>query len=69
MFHAGKFLQQGKYKIPDGSRMFDATDMFIGARIEINKHKFVLIDADDYAFNYMERHNVCSFCRCGGRND
>jgi len=53
---SGKFLQQGKYKLADQSRYFEATDFYIGARIELNKFKFVLVDADDYAFSYMERH-------------
>jgi Ca2+-binding EF-hand superfamily protein len=30
--------------------------LFIGATVEFNKFKFVLIDADEYNFNYMERH-------------
>ena len=53
----GKFLQEGKYKLPDGSRYFDAKDLYVGARIEVNKFKFVLIDADEYAFHYMEKHD------------
>ena len=55
---AGKFLQEGKYKVPDGTRYFIERDFFLGARIEILKHKFVLIDADEYAFNYMEKKDV-----------
>lgn len=54
---AGKFLQQSKYKVPDGSRHFSAEDFFIGARVEINKFKFVLIDADEYALLWMEKHD------------
>ena len=56
---SGKFLQQGKYKLPDGSRYFEAQDFYVGARIEVNKFKFVLVDADEYAFQYMEKHDVC----------
>jgi hypothetical protein len=28
----------------------------VGAVVNFNKHKFVLIDADEYAFRYMEEH-------------
>ncbi len=52
-------MAPGKYKIPDGTRYFDAKDFYIGARLEISKHKFVLVDADEYAFLYMEKHGVC----------
>lgn len=31
-------------------------DLFVGAHIEFNSHKFVLIDADEYALRYMEAH-------------
>jgi hypothetical protein len=31
--------------------------MFVGNHVEINKFQFVLIDADEYAYNYMERHS------------
>lgn len=30
--------------------------MFIGASININSFRFVLIDADEYALRYMECH-------------
>lgn len=54
---AGQFLKQNKYKIPDGSRYFRAEDLFIGARIDVNKFKFVLLDADEYALQWMEKRN------------
>lgn len=38
------------------SEYYMATDMHVGASVEINKHKFLLIDADEYAFLYMEQH-------------
>lgn len=31
-------------------------DFYVGARLEFNKHKFIIIDADDYAYNYMEQN-------------
>ena len=38
------------------STYYQATDFFIGARVKINKHDFVVVDADEYAYNYMELH-------------
>lgn len=31
-------------------------DLFIGGNVEFCKHPFILIDADEYAINYMESH-------------
>ena len=31
-------------------------DFYVGGRVEFNKHKFVLIDADEYVFKYMEKY-------------
>lgn len=60
----GKFLERGRVKKPDQplfstrlSEYYQACDMFVGNRVEINKFQFVLIDADEYAYNYMERHS------------
>ncbi len=39
---------------PSGPLYYDITDLFVGAKIEILSHHFVLIDADEYVFNYME---------------
>jgi hypothetical protein len=33
---------------------YEAKDFFIGAVIEVYRHLFVLHDADEFAFNYME---------------
>ncbi len=35
---------------------YQASDFYIGATVEFHKHRFVIIDADDYAYNFMERH-------------
>ena len=32
-------------------------DLYIGANVEFHKYKFVLIDADEYAVMYMEKHS------------
>ena len=59
----GKFLERGRVKKPDQpgfstklSEYYLAPDLFVGAQVEFNNHKFVLIDADEYAYNYMERN-------------
>jgi len=41
---------------------YNAGDFYVGATLEFNRHRFVLIDADEYAFNYMEQHRdqVCA---------
>ena len=38
------------------SEYYLAQDLFVGAKVDFNSHKFVLIDADEYAFRYMESH-------------
>ena len=38
------------------SNYYLAQDLFVGAHIDVNSHKFVLIDADEYAFRYMENN-------------
>ena len=32
--------------------------MYIGANVEFHKYKFILIDADEYAVIYMEKHST-----------
>ncbi|XP_071085309.1 EF-hand domain-containing family member C2-like isoform X2 [Haliotis cracherodii] len=57
----GKFLERGRVKKPcqepystEISSYFTAQDLYVGAAVEFNKFKFILIDADEYAFRYME---------------
>ena len=38
------------------SEYYLANDLYVGAQVDFNSHKFVLIDADEYAFRYMEGH-------------
>ncbi|KAK7090027.1 EF-hand domain-containing family member C2-like isoform X2 [Littorina saxatilis] len=58
----GKFLERGRVKKPNQmpysielSEYYTAQDLYVGALVNFNKHKFVLIDADEYAFRYMEQ--------------
>lgn len=52
----GKFLERGRIKKPDAVNYFAAQDLYIGANVEFHKFKFILIDADEYAVVYMEKH-------------
>lgn len=59
----GKFLERTRVKKPNQSRWgvefsqyYTGCDLYIGAIVEFNKHKFILVDADDYAYTYMEKH-------------
>ena len=58
----GKFLERGPIAKPKRSESdptihYQAEDLYIGSRVEFNKHKFVFTDADEYALRYMEKHS------------
>ncbi|XP_013419576.1 EF-hand domain-containing family member C2-like [Lingula anatina] len=60
----GKFLERGRVKKPDQppystrlSEYYMAPDLYVGGLVIFNNHKFLLIDADEYAFRYMEQHS------------
>lgn len=38
------------------SKYYKAQDLYVGARLNINSQPFQLVDAEEYAFNYMEQH-------------
>ncbi|NXJ12013.1 EFHC2 protein, partial [Odontophorus gujanensis] len=59
----GKFLEKRRIKKPgqelfksEPSEYFNAQDLFIGARVCFHGHNFLLVDADEYTINYMEKH-------------
>lgn len=54
----GKFLERGRIKKPDDISYHIAQDLYIGANVEFHKYKFILIDADEYAVEYMEQHSA-----------
>lgn len=61
--HGGKFLERGRIKKPgqeifksEPSEYFKAQDLFVGARVCFHGHNFLLVDADEYTLNYMEKH-------------
>jgi Ca2+-binding EF-hand superfamily protein len=53
----GKFLERGKYKNGGDSRYFQPSDLAIGREVEVLKHRFVLVDADEYALKHMESNS------------
>lgn len=59
----GKFLERSQVKKPgqeifksEMSEYYKAQDLYVGAKLHINNQPFQLVDADEYAFNYMEQH-------------
>ncbi|XP_010012212.1 PREDICTED: EF-hand domain-containing family member C2-like, partial [Nestor notabilis] len=59
----GKFLERGRIKKPgqelfksEPSEYFKAQDLFVGASVCFHGHNFLLVDADEYTLNYMEKH-------------
>ena len=59
----GKFLERSRVKKPNQERYstelsqyYSAQDLFVGACVLINNFGFVLIDADEYALQYMEKN-------------
>ncbi|EAY19464.1 MGC84469 protein, putative [Trichomonas vaginalis G3] len=53
-FQGGKFIQKGTYKNMLAGRNFIAQDFYVGAEIMVNSYRFILTDADEYAYNQME---------------
>lgn len=59
----GKFLERGRIKKvgqeifkSEMSEYITASDLFVGAKVVFNNFDFVITDADEYAFRYMEQH-------------
>ena len=57
-FLGGKFLERTRALKPghtlQNPSYYNADDLYIGAKIKVNHHKFILGDADEYVFKYME---------------
>ena len=66
-------MERGRVKKPvtggSGSQFYVGADFYVSASVECNKHKFVLLEADEYAYNYMESHpdEVSKTCGITGR--
>ena len=61
-----KFLSKGRIKKPkkfqsddpaNHSVFYTAQDLYVGAIITFNSHDFLITDADDYVFDFMEKEN------------
>lgn len=50
----GKFLERMRMTKPQGSGYYLARDLYIGSMITLMRHKFILDDADEYCYHYME---------------
>ena len=54
----GKFLQRTRVQKPgtptDNPEFYNPGDFYIGARIHIFKHRFIINDADEYVLKYLE---------------
>jgi len=49
----GNFLRRQGLKKPDGVK-YGPRDFYVGAMLNINCHRFVLLDADEYTYRLME---------------
>ena len=54
----GKFLQRTRVQKPgtptDNPEFYNPADFYIGARIHVFKHRFIITDADEYVMTYLE---------------
>ena len=57
----GKFMERTRCLLPgssltdvDGPKYYKSTDLFVGTTLEILKQNFVLLDADEFVYQYME---------------
>jgi len=53
-FMGGKFMERCRAKNPSSDQFYKPTDMHVGSVMEFRRHRFVLIEADEYTLNYME---------------
>ncbi|TPX32330.1 hypothetical protein SmJEL517_g04501 [Synchytrium microbalum] len=57
----GKFMERKRVLLPgsalsdaEGPKYYKTADLNVGATVEVLKHKFVLLDADEFVYQYME---------------
>eukprot|EP01062_Namystynia_karyoxenos_P056416 TRINITY_DN47376_c0_g1_i1.p1 TRINITY_DN47376_c0_g1~~TRINITY_DN47376_c0_g1_i1.p1 ORF type:complete len:757 (+),score=291.09 TRINITY_DN47376_c0_g1_i1:107-2377(+) len=53
----GKFLQRQKARNSDTGETLRASDFYVGAKIAINKHRFVVYATDEKSLTHMEQHS------------
>lgn len=52
-FIGGKFLERSRLKNPNTAEYYRASDLYVGAVLEINKYQFLLIESDEYTAKFM----------------
>lgn len=52
----GKFMERVKVKTADNTRYVDAHDFVVGQKVQLRGWTFVLLGADDFAYNFMYEH-------------
>ena len=50
----GKFLERSEVLKPNGVQPYVASDLYVGAKLEIFRRLFELVEADDYTYAHME---------------
>eukprot|EP00755_Sulcionema_specki_P021693 Sspe_Gene.13617::Locus_4669_Transcript_1_1_Confidence_1.000_Length_2582::g.13617::m.13617 len=53
----GKFLQRQKAKRTGTNQVLKAEDFYVGARISINSHKFIIYATDEASLTHMEQNS------------
>lgn len=52
----GKFMERGTPKNPSTGKFYDPCDLYVGAALKMYGRVFVLNQADDFTFKWMEDH-------------
>jgi len=56
----GKFLEPTRVAKPDSPldrpEYYGPQDLYIGAVVEVFKHRFIITNADYYVLKYLEKH-------------
>eukprot|EP00455_Lapot_gusevi_P014176 TRINITY_DN1701_c0_g3_i4.p1 TRINITY_DN1701_c0_g3~~TRINITY_DN1701_c0_g3_i4.p1 ORF type:complete len:543 (+),score=175.15 TRINITY_DN1701_c0_g3_i4:61-1689(+) len=53
-FLGGKFLERSRVRNPETTQFYQVSDMGVGNILVINKHRFVLMEADEYTRKLLE---------------
>lgn len=56
----GNFLRRDPCKHPDGSKV-TPKDFYVGAILDLNCHRFLLMDADEWSYRLMENDHELNF--------
>eukprot|EP00756_Hemistasia_phaeocysticola_P008401 Hpha_TRINITY_DN14610_c2_g16::TRINITY_DN14610_c2_g16_i1::g.48389::m.48389 len=53
----GKFLQRQKARNSDNDQILKSSDFYVGAKVAINRHRFVVYATDEKSLLHMEQHS------------